>query len=66
MLGAAHTRFIGGYVMSTLIENGYTITQHKDYIVSVSKNGKDIVRFAFKRELSGNELSELAFWVRCR
>jgi len=52
--------------MSTLVENGYTVTQHKDYIVSVSKNGKDIVRFAFKRELSGDELSELAFWVRCR
>ena len=52
--------------MSTLIENGYTVTQHRDYIVSVSKNGKDIVRFAFKRELSGDELSELAFWVRCQ
>ena len=52
--------------MSTLIENGYTITQNKDYIVNVSKNGKDIVRFAFKRELSGSELGELAFWVRCR
>lgn len=52
--------------MATLIENGYTVTQHKNYIVSVSKNGKDIVRFAFSRELSGTELSELAFWVRCR
>ena len=58
--------YIGGLIMSTLIENGYTITQNKDYIVNVSKNGKDIVRFAFKRELSGSELGELAFWVRCR
>ena len=52
--------------MATLIENGYTVTQHRNYTVSVSKNGKDIIRFAFSRELSGSELSELAFWVRCQ
>lgn len=50
--------------MATLVTNGLMVTQHENYYVSVSKNGKNIFRFAFSRELSGAELSELAFWVR--
>lgn len=51
-------------MVSTLIENGYIVTQHPDHLVSISRFGKDIVRLEFRRELSGEELSELAFWIR--
>lgn len=50
--------------MATLLTNGYTITQYTDHNVSISKNGKRVVNLKFSRELSGEELSELAFWVR--
>ncbi len=50
--------------MATLLTNGYTITQQTDYNVSISKNGKKLVNLKFSRELSGEELSELAFWIR--
>ncbi len=50
--------------MATLVTNGLILTQHENHYVSVSKNGKSLFRFAFSRELSGEELSELAFWVR--
>ena len=50
--------------MSTLMANGFIVTQHTDHNVSLSKNGRDIVRLKFSRELSGEELSELAFWIR--
>ena len=40
--------------MSTLMANGFIVTQHTDHIV----------RLKFSRELSGEELSELAFWIR--
>lgn len=50
--------------MATLVINGMTLVQHEDYRVSVSKYGKALCRFDFKRELTGEELSELAFWVR--
>ena len=49
--------------MSTLMANGFIVTQHTDHNVSISKNGRDIVRLKFSRELSGEELSELAFWA---
>lgn len=50
--------------MSTLISNGFTVTQHLDNHVSISRQGKAVCRLDFKRELSGEELSELAFWIR--
>ena len=50
--------------MSTLMANGFIVTQHTDHNVSISRNGRDIVRLKFSRELSGEELSELAFWIR--
>lgn len=50
--------------MATLVTDGMTLTQHENYYVSVSRYGKALVRFAFSRELTGEELSELAFWVK--
>lgn len=50
--------------MSTLIENGFVITQRMDYDVVISRNGRDVMKFTFTRELSGEELSELVFWYR--
>lgn len=50
--------------MSTLIEHGFIVTQHKNHNVIISKNGRNVMKFNFSRELSGEELSELVFWYR--
>lgn len=50
--------------MATLVMDGMKLVQHEDYCVSVSRYGRAVCRFAFKRELTGEELSELAFWVK--
>lgn len=52
--------------MSTLIEHGLVVTQRVDHNVVISKNGRDVMKFNFSRELSGEELSELVFWYRSR
>lgn len=49
--------------MTTVMENGYVVTQFGNHKVHISKFGKAIVNLDFKRELSGDELSELAFWI---
>lgn len=50
--------------MATVLSNGYTVTQHHNYIVTVSKNGKNVINLKFSRELSCEELNELAFWSK--
>lgn len=50
--------------MATLVENGFVITQRLNHDVVISRNGRDVLRFAFTRELTGEELSELVFWYR--
>lgn len=50
--------------MATIIENGFIVTQYPNHLVNISRHGRDILRLEFKRELSGEELSELAFWIR--
>lgn len=52
--------------MATLVINGLTLIQHENYTVSASRNGRPIVKFDFSRELTGKELSDLAFWVNNR
>ena len=41
--------------MSTLMANGFIVTQHTDHNVSISRNGRDIVRLKLSISFLSND-----------